>query len=303
MVVLGVPHAVIVNDRATIAIHRSGAPINRAVIGENTATDTLLEGGVVNGQHTVAAQGDHRVVPLPVLPVQTAVDDIRPDQITAAKEHVGTGERSIDIEIAAAQIGDAIEIGGDVAPGETASANQGQLQTVGAALNVQHASQLVEDRATVEIRAGIAANPARLAERAKIVEYCAVAAPVEIMVVLRVPHAVIVNDRATIAIHRSGAPINRAVIGENTAINTLAEGGVVEGQHTVAAQGDHRVVPLPVLPVQTAVDDIRPDQITAAKEHVGASERSIDIKIVAAQVGNAIEIGGNVASGEAAAAG
>src|ERR1035441_407027 len=80
--------------------------------------------------------------------------------------------------------------------------------------------------------AGICVGPARFAEDAQVVEH----RPVDILVVLRVPQTVVVNDRAVAAIQLVAAPIYSAVIGEDTPAEVVIGGGGADVQHTVAGQ-------------------------------------------------------------------
>src|ERR1017187_7557997 len=232
LVVLRVPQTVVVNDRA-VAAQLTAAPIYRAVIGEETASEIHTGGGGVEVQHAAAAHGDHPI-PQTALPGQSAFDDIRPDQIGAAHHHIAASGGSIDVKIAAAQMRPTHAVGSDVAAGETAAARQEQVQSIGAVLDVNYTGQLVEYRTRREKCAGICIGPARFAEPSQVVEHRAV----EILVVLRVPQTVVVNERA-VAAQLTAAPIYRAVVGEETASEIHTGGGGVEVQHAVAAHGDH----------------------------------------------------------------
>src|SRR5208282_1177300 len=136
-------------------------------------------------------------------PGQSAADHIGPDQIAASLPSVGTGRGAIDVDAGAGQNGQTELVGGDVTSGVTAAAFKGQFQSVGAVLHVYYAGDLVE-KSVVGKNRGIVklAGAARLAKSAIVIEHHAISiviGPVQILVALRVPQAVIVNDRAVLA--------------------------------------------------------------------------------------------------------
>src|SRR5262249_23715594 len=151
-----------------------------------------------------------RVVPTADNPVEDTADHVVALQGRADQLHIGGRDRAVDVERSAVQQDEAGQIGG-YAAGEAAAAAQEDR----AGLSVQYAGHWI-DRDAVETR--VAAGAAGFAERPGVVERRAVAAEIvlEALVRLRVPHPVVVNDRAgRAATHDSSvAPRHDTVVGD-----------------------------------------------------------------------------------------